>query len=38
MQKQFEKVIFVFEIIASELAFLDSPYKAENTCGRHSMS
>ena len=38
MQKQIDKMSFVFEIITSELAPLDSLYKAENTSDRHSMS
>ena len=31
MQKQIHKIIFASEIITSELAPLDSLYKAENT-------
>ena len=38
MQQQIRKIILVSEIIASELAPLDSLYKAENTSDRHSMS
>ena len=35
MPKQIWKIIFVFEIMASELASLHSLYKAENICDRH---
>ena len=38
MQQQVRKIVFVSEIIASELASLVFLYKEENTCERHSMS
>ena len=38
MQKQIEKIFFVSEILASELASLGSLYKEENPCDRHSIS
>ena len=38
MQKKIKKMLFVSEIFASELGPLDSLFKAENSCDRHSVS
>ena len=35
MQQQIGKIIFVSEIVASELASLVFLYKTENTCEQH---
>ena len=37
MQKNIEKNVFVFEIIASELVAFNCLYYADNACHRHSM-